>query len=79
MRKANKQFLKYKEVSKQHVRYFLRRKQKIVANIETNCHFLLTEPAITQQYEHTYKMIDSENSNDNKRLEEILKIPQNES
>ena len=35
--------------------------------------------ATTQQYEHTYKTIDSEKFNDNKRQEEILKIPQNES
>ena len=50
---------------------FLRKMQKILANIKTNCLFLLTQPAIAQQYEHTYKMIDSEKSNDNKRQEEI--------
>ena len=58
---------------------FLRKKQKILGNIETNCLFLLTQQAITQQYEHTYKMIDSEKSNDNKRQEKILEIPKNES
>ena len=45
--------------------------QKILANIKTNCLFLLTQLAIAQQYEHTYKMIDSEESNDNKKQEEI--------
>ena len=61
------------------MRRFLRKKQKILANIETNCHFLLTEPAFTQQYEHTYKMIDGEKSNDKKKQEEILEIPKRES
>ena len=77
--KANVQFREYKEFSKQSVRRFLRKKQKIPANIEINCHFPLTEPAFTQQYEHTYKMIDGEKSNDKKRQEEILEIPKNES
>ena len=36
------------------------------------------QPAITQQYGHTYTMIDSEKSNDNKRQEEILEIPKTE-
>ena len=37
------------------------------------------EPAITQQYEHTYKMIHSESSNENEMQEEILKISKNKS
>ena len=73
------QFWKYEEFSKKSVGRFLRKKQKILENIETNCLFLLTQQAITQQYEHTYKMIDSEKSNDNKRQEKILEIPKNES
>ena len=56
----------------------LRKKQNILANIEKNCHFLLTQTAYTQQCEHTYKMIDSEMSNDNKKQEELLEIPKNE-
>ena len=60
------------------MRMILRKKQNIIANIKTNCHFLLTQPAYTQQCEHTYKMIDSEKSNDNKKQEEILEIPKNE-
>ena len=60
------------------MRMILRKKQNILANIEKNCHFLLTQTAYTQQCEHTYKMIDSEMSNDNKKQEELLEIPKNE-
>ena len=60
------------------MRMILRKKQNILANIEKNCHFLLTQTAYTQQCEHTYKMIDSEMSNDEKKQEELLEIPKNE-
>ena len=60
------------------MRMILRKKQNILATIEKNCHFLLTQTAYTQQCEHTYKMIDSEMSNDNKKQEELLEIPKNE-
>ena len=52
--------------------------QNILANIGTNCLFLLVQAAITQQYEHTYKMIHGERSNDNEMQEEILEISNNE-
>ena len=32
------------------------------------------QPAIIKQYEHTYKMIHGESSNDNEMQEDILKI-----
>ena len=60
------------------MRMILRKKQNILATIEKNCHFLLAQTAYTQQCEHTYKMIDSEMSNDNKKQEELLEIPKNE-
>ena len=52
--------------------------QNILANIGTNCLFLLMQAVITQQYEHTYKMIHGERSNDNEMQEEILEISNNE-
>ena len=55
------------------MRKFLRKKQEILANIEANCLFLLMQ-SITQQYEHTHKIIHSESSNDNEMQEEMLKI-----
>ena len=44
-----------------------------------NLSFFLMEPAIIQQYQHTYEMIHSESSKDNKMQEEILKISKNKS
>ena len=73
------EFWEHKELSKQSVHRSLRKKQKILANMETNCHFLLTQPAFTLQCEHPYKLTDSEKSNDNKRQEETLEVPKNES
>ena len=35
------------------------------------------QPFITHQYQHTYKMIDSERSNENEMQEEILKTSKN--
>ena len=52
-------------------------KDSILANIETSCLFLLMQPVITHQYQHTYKLINSEKSNDNEIQEEILKISKN--
>ena len=49
-------------------------KQNILAKIETNCLFPSMQPVISQQYEHTYKMIHCERSNGNEMQEEILKI-----
>ena len=64
---------KYRKFPKQSVRKFLREKQEIPGNIETNCIFLLMQPAITQQYENTCNtnktMIHSESSNDNEMQE----------
>lgn len=37
-----------------------------------NCWILLTQSAITHQFEHTYKIIDSERSIGNERQKEIL-------
>ena len=77
--KANVQFWKYREISKQSVFRFLIKKQKVLTNTETNCLFLSMQPVITHQYEHTYHIIHSERSHDNERQKEILEMSKNES